>query len=116
MYYCKENKQLVYFLRELIQKVVLRNDLSLLKLLFLDTSTLRQRDRNTVVALVTNYICTVWYNRGNTGDKLAMLRKSITSKHRYHKTVLKDKMPKIFNDKYCQIDERFLEKIQVVNN
>ena len=116
MYYCDENKILVYFLRELLQKVVLRNDLSLVKLLFLDTTTLRERDRNSVVALVTNYICTVWYNRGHNGNKLAILKKSIISKHRYHCTVLRDKMPKIFNDKYCQLDEEFLEDITILNN
>ena len=75
MYYCKENKNLVYFLKELFEKVVLRNNWSLVKLLFLDTSTLGQRYRNSVVALVTNYIWTVWYYRRNKGYKLAMLKK-----------------------------------------
>ena len=87
-----------------------------MKLLFLDTSILSQREGNTVVALVTNYICTIWYNRGHTGDKLYILKKNILSSHRYQKTILKDKMPKIFNNKYCEIDENFLENILIVDN
>ena len=116
VYYCKEVKQLLCFLRELLKKVLFRYDLSLVKLLFLDTSILSQREGNTVVALVTNYICTIWYNRGHTGDKLYILKKNILSSHRYQKTILKDKMPKIFNNKYCEIDENFLENILIVDN
>ena len=73
VYYCKEIKQLLCFLRELLKEVLSRHDLSLMRLLFLDTSMLRLRESNTVVALVTNYICTIWYNRGHTGDKLYIL-------------------------------------------
>ena len=74
------------------------------------------KDSNTVVSLVTNYICTILYNRGHTGDKLYILKKCILSSHRYQKLILKDKMSNIFNDQYCQIDENFLENISLVNN
>ena len=77
---------------------------------------LSQRDSNTVVALVTNYICTIWYNRGHTGDKLHILKRSIILNHRYHKATLKDKLPKILNNKYCQIYDEFLENISLVNS
>ena len=116
VYYCKEVEQVVCFLRELIKKLTLKNDLSLIRLLFFDTSMLGEKDSNTVVTLVTNYICTIWYNRGHTGDKLHILKKCILSSQRYQKLILKDKMPKIFNDKYCQIDENFFENISVVNS
>ena len=77
---------------------------------------LRKRESNTVVSLVTNYICTIWYNREHTGDKLHILKKNIISSHSFHKTILKEKMPKIFNDNYCQMNREFLEDIPHVNN
>ena len=102
--------------KELIKKKLLKNYISLIRLLFFDTSMIRGKDSNTVVSLVTNYICTIWYNRGHTGDKLHILKKCILSSHRYQKFILKDKMSNIFNDKYCQIDENLLENISLVNN
>ena len=116
VYYCKDNTKLVHFVRELLKKILARNDISLIKLRFFDTSMLRKRESNTVVSLVTNYICTIWYNREHTGDKLHILKKNIISSHSFHKTISKEKMPKIFNDKYCQIDEEFLENISLVND
>ena len=116
VYYCQEMKELVCFLKELIKKLLLKNDISLIRLLFFYTSMLRVKESNTVVSLVTNYICTIWYNRGHTGNKLHILKKCILSSHRYQKFILRDKMSNIFNDKYCQIDENFLENNLLVNN
>ena len=71
------------FLRELLKEVSSGHDLSLIKLLFFDTSMIEQRESNTIVALVTNYIRTIWYNQGHTGDKLHNLKKNMLSGHRY---------------------------------
>ena len=76
---------------------------------------LRKRESNTVVSLVTNYICTIWYNREYTRDKLHIPKKYISSSHSLHKTILK-KMPKTFKDNYCQMNHDFLEDVPHVNN
>ena len=51
-----------------------------------------QIDINNVVALVTKYICTIWYNHGHKGNRLHILKISIISNHRYHKTIVKKKI------------------------
>ena len=106
-------------MKGLIKKCIGRNDVSMIKLLFLDTSGLYKRDSNTAVILITNYICTIWYNdnRDNHSDnKLNTLKRAIMTKLRYHKILLGEKMTKTFNDQYCQIDMEFLDSIIVTNN
>ena len=74
MYYCKNNTVLIQFMKGLIKKCIGRNDVSMIKLLFLDTSGLYKRDSNTAVVLLTKYICTIWYNRDNHGGKHIILK------------------------------------------
>ena len=80
-------------------------------MLFLDTSGLTKKDSNTVTALVTSYICTIWYNRENHRDKLKIWKKDIITKKSFQKIVLKNRMPKVFNNQYCKIDMIFLDNI-----
>ena len=115
-YYCKEIKVLVQFLKELLQKCLNRTDLSLVKLIFLDTSGLKKKDSNTVTAIVTSYICTIWYNRENHRDKLKIWKKNIITKKSFQKIVLRNRMPKIFNNQYCKINMNFLDNICIPNN
>ena len=88
------------FLRELLKKCLNKNSITLVRLLFLDTSDLHQKDSNAVISLVTSFICTIWYNRENPGNKLNILKRSIITKQRFQKIILRDKMPKIFNNQY----------------
>ena len=54
-YFCKNNKLLVQYLRELLQKCLKQTNLSMIKLLFFDTSGLTQKDGNTTTTLVTSF-------------------------------------------------------------
>ena len=102
-------------MRGLINICINRNGVGMIKLLFLDTSGLSKRDSNTAVVLLAIFICTIWYNRDNHGDKLIILKRAIMTKLRYHKFILGEKMPKIFNDRYCQIDMEFLNNMVLTN-
>ena len=115
-YFCKEKKVLVKFLRELLKKCLNKNSITLVRLLFLDTSDLHRKDSNAVISLLTSFICTIWYNRENPGNKLNILKRTIITKQRFQKIILRDKMPKIFNNQYCKINMNFLDNICVTNS
>ena len=114
-YYCKDIKVLVQFLKVLLQKCLNTTYFSLVRLLFLDTPGLNNKYSNTVTAIVTSYICTIWYNRENHRDKLKIWKKNIITKKSFQKIVLRNRMPKIFNNQYCKINS-FLENIFISNN
>ena len=116
VYFCEDKKVLVQFLRVLLQKCLNITNLSLVKLLFLDTTGLNKKDSNTVTALVTSFICNIWYNRDNNGDKLKIWKRSVIKKQSFQKIVLRNKMPKIFNNQYCKINMKFLDNIFIPND
>ena len=80
-------------------------------MLFLDTTGFNKRDSNTIIAIVVTFICTIWYNREHRQDKINILKKNLILNQKHHKAILKDKMDKIFNDKYCQLNSAFLESV-----
>ena len=110
-YFFNNNKLLVQYVRGLLQKCLKRTNISIIKLLFFDTSGLTQKDSNTATTLVTSFICTTWYNRENYRNKIGIFKNSIIKKHGYQKIVFKNKMPKIFNNQYCKINMNFLDSI-----
>ena len=111
MYYCKNKEFTVKYLRGLLQKCLNISNISLIKMLFLDTTGFNKRDSNTIIAIVVTFICTIWYNREHRQDKINILKKNLILNQKHHKAILKDKMDKIFNDKYCQLNSAFLESV-----
>ena len=69
MYYCRNNTELVQYMRGLINICINRNGVGMIKLLFLDTSGLSKRDSNTAVVLLVIFICTIWYQAKGPGSK-----------------------------------------------
>ena len=110
MYYCKNKEFTVKYLRGLLQKCLDVDNISLIKMLFLDTTGFHKRDSNTITAIVVTFICTIWYSREHRQDKINILKKNLILNQKHHKAILKDKMDKIFNDQYCQLNSTFLEK------
>ena len=108
MYYCKDKQILVKYLKGLLQKCLIRNDISMIKMLFLDTSGFHERDSNTITAIISAFICTIWYNRELTGDKINILKTNIILNQNYHKILLKEKMSKTLNNQYCKLNNTFL--------
>ena len=91
------------------------NQLPMIKILFFDTSSLKNnRNKNTAAVLVTDYICTVWNNRDNPCDKVYLLKKKILQRLQFSTFILKDKMVDNFNQVYCNINQRFLDNIDNV--
>ena len=95
-YFCKNNKLLVQYLRELLQKCLKRTNISIIKLLFFDTSGLTQKDSNTATTLVTSFICTIWLNRENNRNKIDIFKNSIMKNHDYQKKSLQKQNTKDF--------------------
>ena len=116
VYFCEDKKVIVKFLRALLQKCLNIPNVSLVKLLFLDTTGFDKKDSNTITALVTSFICNIWYNRDNPGDKLEIWKRNIIKKQSFQKIVLRNKMPKIFNNQYCKINMNFLDNIFIPND
>ena len=114
-YYCKDIKVLVHFFKILLQKCLNTTHFSLVRLIFLDTSGLNNKDSNTVTTNATSYIYNIWYNLENHRDKLKIWKKNIITKKSFQKIVLRNRMPKIFNNQYCKINS-FLENIFISNN
>ena len=110
-YFCNKIKVVIKYLRVLLQRILNIDNVNLIKLLFLDTTDLTNKDSNSVLAIISSFICTIWYNRGHTGDKLIIFKKNIMTNIVNHKTIFKNKMPKIFNSQYCRIDMHFLDNI-----
>ena len=59
----------------LLQKYLNTTNFSLVRLLFLGTSGLNNKDSNTVTTNVTSYICTKWSYWENHRDKLKIWKK-----------------------------------------
>ena len=102
VYFCEDKKVIVQFLRALLQKCLIIPNVSLVRLPFLDTTGFNKKDSNTVTFLVTSFICNIWYNRENTGDKLEIWKRNIIKKQSFQKIVLTNKIPKNFNNQYCK--------------
>ena len=111
LYFCNEIRDLVNWFRKLLMLCLGSTNLSMIKLLVYDTTAMNRKKKNTVSILVTNYICTVWNNRDNPGDKLFLLKKKIMQQHNTSQFVLKEKMSKMFTDVYCNTNQRFLDNI-----
>ena len=77
VYFCTEIKYFVDWFKRLLIICLGRNNFRILKLLFFDTTSMKRKEKNTVIILVANYICTIWNSRGTTGDKICMMKNKI---------------------------------------
>ena len=66
-------------------------------------------------AIVVTFICTIWYSREHRQDKINILKNNLILNQKHHKAILKDKMDKIFNDQYCQLNSTFLENVLITS-
>ena len=115
MYYCKNKEFTVKYLRGLLQKCLDVDNISLIKMLFLDTTGFHKRDSNTITAIVVTFICTIWYSREHRQDKINILKKNLILNQKHHRAILKDKMDKVFNYQYCQLNSTFLENVLITS-
>ena len=75
------------------------------KILHLDIKAQSKQDTNTAVVLTTSYISTIWFNRGNNVQiRPSLYQTSILKHKRLLSIILKNKMIKLFSNKYCNIE------------
>ena len=117
VYYCSKIINVLKWFNKLLRVCLNINQLPklpMIKLLFFDTSSLKNiRNKNTAAVLVTDYICTVWNNRDNQCDKIYLLKKKILQRLQFNTFILKDKMVDKFNREYSNINQRFLDNIDI---
>ena len=112
VYYCSKIINVLNWLKKLLMVCLNINHFPMIKLLFFDTSSLKNsRNKNTAAVLVTDYICTVWNNRDNQCDKIYLLKKKILQRLQFSTFILKNKMVDKFSRVYCNINQRFLDNI-----
>ena len=97
--------------QETVSTMLEHKSISMIKLLFFDTTSFNKKNKNTATILVTDYICTIWNNRDNHCDKIYLLKKRILQHFQYSQYISENKLEQLFSRVYCNINQRILDNI-----
>lgn len=83
--------ELRYICLKKLSVFIYKDQLTMIKLLFFDTSSLNNNiNTNTAALLVTDCICTVWNNRDSQCDNIFLLKNNFLQRHQYSNFILID--------------------------
>ena len=113
LYFCVNKTPLVNWFKKFLMSCINVGNISMIKLLLFDTSSLSKKKKNVATILISSYICNIWYNRDSQFDKLYLLKKRIMQQHKDFQFILKEKMGNLFTETYCKINQRYVDNIDV---
>ena len=102
---CKKVKLVLDYFRYTLNYICGIENVNLKEMLYLDIKIKNKKKVNTAIVLTSQYISTIWYNRGKSMYVEPNLFKVNILRHQtFLKMVLKERMYQIFTDNYCSLN------------
>ena len=102
---CKKVKLVLDYFRYILNYICGIENVNLKEMLYLDIKIKNKKKVNTAIVLTSQYISTIWYNRGKSMYVEPNLFKVNILRHQtFLKMVLKERMYQIFTDNYCSLN------------
>ena len=102
---CRKVKEVLCYFKETLFKLCKLKNKDIVNILHLDFNA-KGKENNTAVILTTTYIGCIWFNRAKTNCiECHTYKNNLLKHHHILSMILKDKMPKIFNADFNNINE-----------
>ena len=107
-YLCLKVKDSISFLRKIIFYIcgLQVNDME--HLLYLDIPKIDKKNINSLSIIISCYISSVWFNRGNLLYVKNIVKAKILRERRFHMRMLGESIHKFFSENYCKMDVRIV--------
>lgn len=102
---CKNIKKVLNYFKSILSDLCGIVNINIQEILYLDIKSKNKKNINTSIVLISQYISTIWHNRGkNVAVEPNLFKVNIVRHQRFLKLVLKERMHQFFTDKYCRLD------------
>ena len=102
---CRKVKEVLCYFKEILFKLCKLKKNDIVNILHLDFNA-KEKESNTAVILTTTYIGCIWINRAKVNHiERHIYKNNLLKQHHILSIILKDKMSKIFNDGFTNVNE-----------